>query len=56
MMFAIGDMVTQVKNKANIGIIVAFTNPNSKHTTFLVQWFDYHGPLGYRDYELIKVS
>jgi hypothetical protein len=57
-MLKIGDMVTQVKNKANIGIILDITKSSSKskHTVFLVEWFDYCIPLGYRDYELVKVS
>jgi len=62
-MLKIGDMVTQVKNKANIGIILDITilditmsSSKSKHTVFLVEWFDYCIPLGYRDYELVKVS
>jgi hypothetical protein len=57
-MLKIGDMVTQVKNKANTGIVVDITKSSSKskHTVFLVEWFDYCIPLGYRDYELVKVS
>jgi hypothetical protein len=57
-MLKIGDMVTQVKNKANTGIVVDITKSSSKskHTIFLVEWFDYHGVLGYSDYELVKVS
>ncbi len=58
--FNIGDLVKR-RNPAyskDFGFIVDIekTSDRNRNTEYMVQWFTYESPLGYRGYELLRVS